>query len=256
MQTSRRPACSSAGAQIADEWKADLRLVATEGTTLAGACAEEEACRTDDEVLSYGMPPPMVPDAAVRDPTYQLPAALTSSFRAAVFEWSRDDGEEPSAFRATSFDLLQRAVSRHAALETLLFLDEGRRGGGGELSADARWLRDKLEVWLPRFDAPARLSLSGIFLAELLRAQPAAVATAGGGLAMTDPAAVAERLLRRRSEICGEWIEALSGSAEGRAGLLQGDLETKLVAMLGGAEAFGDGGRGGADAAERGEANS
>lgn len=231
--------------QIAAEWEHDLAFIASEGYTLAQACAEEEACRTDEDDTSYGMPEPMIPEKAIADPTYQLPAAITSSFRAASFEWTRDDVEAPSAFRATSFDLLQRAVSRQAALETLFRLkEEGEHEGreGAELSADTRWLRDKLEVWLPRFENPSRTSLSGIFLTELLTAQPAALPTEDGGLAMIDPAAIADRVLRRRVEIANEWIEALGGSAEARAALLRSDLETKLVAMLRGGDAYGEDG--------------
>jgi uncharacterized membrane protein YgcG len=163
-----------------------------------------------------------------------------------VFQWTRDDGEEPSAFRATSFDLLQRAVTRQAVLETLFRMNQEAKEAMAreeeDTSADARWLRGKMELWLPRLEKPSRLSLSGIFLAELLTAQPAAAAVPGGGLRMTEPARVTARVLARREEIAGEWVEALRGSADACAGLLRFELQTKLVAMLGGGRAYGEGG--------------
>ena len=54
-------------------------------------------------------------------------------------------------------------------------------------AASAAWLRLKLGDWLPRFEAPPRSQLAGLFLVELLSLSPTALPTADDRLEFVDP---------------------------------------------------------------------
>ena len=50
---------------------------------------------------------------------------------------------------------------------------EAARGASASHAASAEWLRDKRLEWLPRFEAPRRDQLTGLFCLEVMSAAPA-----------------------------------------------------------------------------------
>lgn len=197
-------------------------------------CADEEACVLGDDLVPSRSPiagagesRTSLGESAVADPFSSLPPMVTTSFRAATLEWGQQEdlGEAQSTpFRELNFDLLQRAVSREAALATLSGLNERP-----EAAASAQWLRSKLEVWLPRFEQPARTFLGAVFLVELLSSSPAPMAAADGSVGLSDPAMVVSELLAQRERIALEWSEWLGDSQAGNDELLRELLEEQLA---------------------------
>ena len=137
-------------AQLALEWSYDLKIHAREGRYISDVCADEEACVLDDDIVPSRSPiagagesRTSLGETAVADPFSSLPPMVTTSFRAATLEWGQQEdlGEAQSTpFRELNFDLLQRALSREAALATLSSLNQRP-----EAAASAQWLRSKLE---------------------------------------------------------------------------------------------------------------
>jgi len=239
--------------QLGAEWSHDLRLVASEGEYLRRACEGcmedgAEACLVDDDSVNTTM---LLGDAAnvsraVVDLKIDLPPIVYDSLRAATASWvGGDDGDAPSPFRAENFDLLERAVTREAALSTLAALEGD--GGGSQNAAGAAWLRAKLEgEWLPRFEAPSRNQLAGFFLVELLATPPTArtfeAPTGDDGapklcLGLVDPAAIAQQVISEREVIATEWAAQLDAHANAALqALVAADLEEQLSSSSSAAE--------------------
>jgi len=213
-------------AQLAAEWERDLAILGREGGYISDRCAEEEACELLDAV-NPNVAQANAGDAAVDDPFSELPAVVTTVFRGATLEWSQqedlDDEFTSSPFRELNFDLLQRALSREAALSVLSALNEKP-----ENAASAGWLRAKLEAWLPRFESPSRSFLGAVFLVELLSASPAPITAADGTVGLADPAKVAADVIWRREAIAAEWGGWLEDAQEANDELLREALEEQL----------------------------
>lgn len=222
--------------QLGSEWAHDLRLIAYEGEYLRRACEDcmedgAEACLVNDDSVNTMM---LLGDAAnvsraVVDLKIDLPPFVYASLRAATAAWYSDLSEAPSPFRAENFDLLQRAVTREAALSTLAALEADE---SGSQAAGAAWLRERLEgEWLPRFEAPSRNQLAGFFLVELLATPPTARTAPGGkGLGFVDPAAIAQQVIAEREVIATEWAAQLETDVNAALqALLAADLEEQLT---------------------------
>ena len=187
--------------QLAAEWKDDLARLSREGAYLAEMCEEQsDGCDIDRAPMTM-MATLGSTTAAAHDVTKTLPPVIYASFRAATAAWNSDLNEDGvSPFRAENYDLLQRAVTREAALSALADLEQARarrraaRGGtrcrGGcpircvaaPRLASARWsipallrvadmTRDPLRSQLaPTSSAHAA---SALWLRERIEARPA-----------------------------------------------------------------------------------
>jgi len=155
--------------------------------------------------------------AAAHDVTKTLPPVIYASFRAATAAWNSDLNEDGvSPFRAENYDLLQRAVTREAALSALADLEQLAPTSSAH-AASALWLRERIEAHAPLWEAPPRNQLAGLFLLELLTASPAPKTIPADeakgierGLGLVDPATVAAMVLEQRQQIAHEWSEAMS----------------------------------------------
>ena len=160
-------------------------------------------------------------------------SVLYASLRATAATWNTDLEETPSPFRAENFDLLQRATTREAVLSALLDLEshdeEMADAVDTSQAASAEWLRAKLDEWLPRFEAPGRSQLAGLFLLDLLSSSPQPRQLSGGGLGMTDPERVAAAVLDHREQIARDWGLAMAASVSASLQtVLQENLEEQL----------------------------
>jgi len=214
--------------QITSEWSMDLRMVADEGEYLAQACLGGDAglsrCLAACGERNNGNSSMATAASDVRVP---LPTVVYASLRGASAKWTyqADMEDAPTPFRSENFDLLQRATTREAALTTLAALD-----ADPDSTASAAWLREKLDAeWLPRFEAPGRSQLAGLFMLELLSLQSTARPTADDRLELVDPVQIAYRILDERETIARDWADAL---AEATPRLLQSLLAADMEETL------------------------
>lgn len=216
--------------QLAAEWSIDLRAVADEGEYIAQTCLAGEGgletCLAACGERNSGNRSMATAASDVRVP---LPPVVYASLRGASARWTyqADMEDAPSPFRTENFDLLQRVATREAALAALAALDTDP-----DSAASAAWLRQKLQgEWLPRFEAPGRSQLSGLFLVELLSLQPTARPTADDRLEFVDPVQIAYRILDERETISREWADALTEATPRLLqSLLAADMEETLAA--------------------------
>lgn len=235
--------------QLCREWHYDLtRHVAREGSYLLQCSAEGGAadeCDVDAAPMSL-MAEVSNLTALVYDSKQALPGVLYASLRAASAAWNTDFDfdEAPSPFRAENFDLLQRAVTREAALSALADL---QAAGHDDASAraSALWLRERLEGYAAYWEKPPRNQLAGLFVLELLTAPPSPRTLpadeppgAPSGLGMTDPERVVELVLVHRQQICNEWGTSLRDDLPPRLQQLLADSLNR--ALLG--DVAGEGG--------------
>ncbi|KAL1529821.1 hypothetical protein AB1Y20_000753 [Prymnesium parvum] len=210
--------------QLAYEWSQDLMAISREGAFIKGMCDDAEAARSqEDEDVPL---PQLLGDRVFSDPSSSLPDACTTSFRAATLGWSQQEDLEDlsrSPFRELHFDLLQRAVSREAALAALAVLSQNPESG-----ATANWLREKLQVWLPRFEQPSRSFLGTVFVVELLSSSPVPTQAPDGKMGLADPAVVAAEVLSQRERIASKWSAWLSDAQSENDELLREALEQQL----------------------------
>jgi len=214
--------------QLTNEWSMDLRMVAEEGEYLAQTCLAGdgglETCLAACGERNSGNSSMAT---AVSDVRVPLPTAVYASLRGASAKWTyqADMEDAPSPFRTENFDLLQRVATREAALTALAALD-----ADPDSAASAAWLRQKLDgEWLPRFEAPGRSQLAGVFLVELLSLQPTAKPTADDRLEFVDPVQIAYRILDERETIARDWADTL---AEATPRLLQSLLAADMEETL------------------------
>jgi len=158
---------------------------------------------------------------------YKLPEQLTTSSRAAGMSWNDEFADMPTPFRAQNFDLLQRACTREAIVRAVVLLN-----ATSEHASSAAWLESRALEWLPRFEAPPRTHLAGLFLIELMSA-PVSIRQVEGpdgrpSLTINDPAVVVEEVLRQREAVATEWAAELRGTPATHAALLREILEEQL----------------------------
>uniref|UniRef100_A0A7S4BIS2 Uncharacterized protein n=3 Tax=Chrysotila carterae TaxID=13221 RepID=A0A7S4BIS2_CHRCT len=198
--------------QIADEWMKDISIIAAEGEYLR-ACHQDDVCSVEvDSFLTVNTTDVKV----LEDPAAPLPPALMAASTQAFNSWNLPDS---SPFRSANFDLLQRALTREAALAAMKSL--ARRGD--EHAANAEFLRARLVRWSPRFEEPKRRQMAGLFLTELLHESPTIQRRDGKAL-FTDPSLVAAEVLEQRLRIATRWQEAVSQTADKQADVLREDL--------------------------------
>ena len=195
--------------QLCNEWEYDLtKFVAREGEYLLHECQDAaEECEIIDGVggvltaLGGNI-------SALQDPLVQLPGIIYSTLRAASADWNSDFNEEGTTpFRAENFDLLQRALTREAALSVLAELEASSSDNTGD-AASALFLRERIEVYAPLWESCPRNQLGLLFLLELNTAAPTP-RTVEGGLGLTDPAMVADRVLGARWDLAREWGKSI-----------------------------------------------
>lgn len=230
--------------QLAEEWADDLGFIAREGALLYNACLDaEEECRFEEEedVATGGLfAEATSADAtgaagktlaeAIANPLERLPDVLSESYRAARMVWTSDLAEPSSPFRGENYDLLQRCVTREAAISAMQTLKAER----GDDDASAEWLRAKLvDEWLPRFENPVRTHLAGLFLVELVQASPTPVQREASdgetSLSIIDPDVVAREVVRQRERIARAWASEVEQVPAVHAALLREHLEGQLA---------------------------
>jgi hypothetical protein len=243
----------SISVQLAGEWTDDLAYVATEGALLLDACAAgaRDECELPgerlDEASSGLLRPGVNASTLATDTATELPPALSASFRAASMSWVADFAEMATPFRSENFDLLERACTREAAIAAIATLD---RGEGAQTASEraealverrsadcnAEWLRGRLLEWLPRFEAPRRTRLAGLFLLELIQAAPTPQRLVGPEgderFAINDPTRVATEVIMHRQRIAREWADELKQTSTVYARWMMEDLEGNLGAAV------------------------
>ena len=119
--------------QLAHEWSEDLSHLTREGGYLAEVCASEaDGCIVNSVGGDDAPPATMMSElgstaAAARDVSKALPSIIYASLSAASAAWVSDLNEAGiSPFRAENYDLLQRALTREAALSALAELEQAR----------------------------------------------------------------------------------------------------------------------------------
>mmetsp|Transcript_31436 Transcript_31436/g.72280 ORF Transcript_31436/g.72280 Transcript_31436/m.72280 type:complete len:446 (+) Transcript_31436:100-1437(+) len=225
--------------QLAGEWAADLRSIALEGEELRSWFCDQQFSSANFDKLCA--PPSDIPvggandgfiapdentdgfiaDIAAKGADAPAAAALALIFAIAKSCWSHMD----SPFRASNYDLLQRAVTREASLRAL-------RALSGENEATANWLKEQMETRLPVFEKPVRRFEGGHFLVELMAQGPAMRTAPDGSVSIIDPALAVDRLLEERLRIAVEWIAVLQGTADEHGELLRDDLTKQLNAQI------------------------
>ena len=119
--------------QLAHEWSEDLAHLTREGDYLSEVYASEADSCLVNSVGGDDAPPATLMSelgsiaAAARDVSKALPSILYASLSAASAAWVSDLNEAGiSPFRAENYDLLQRALTREAALSALAELEQAR----------------------------------------------------------------------------------------------------------------------------------
>ena len=119
--------------QLAHEWSEDLAHLTREGDYLSEVYASEADSCLVNSVGGDDAPPATLMSelgstaAAARDVSKALPSIIYASLSAASAAWVSDLNEAGiSPFRAENYDLLQRALTREAALSALAELEQAR----------------------------------------------------------------------------------------------------------------------------------
>lgn len=119
--------------QLAHEWSEDLAHLTREGDYLSEVYASEAGSCIVNSVGGDDAPPATLMSelgstaAAARDVSKALPSILYASLSVASAAWVSDLNEAGiSPFRAENYDLLQRALTREAALSALAELEQAR----------------------------------------------------------------------------------------------------------------------------------
>eukprot|EP00900_Chrysochromulina_parva_P009995 jgi/Chrpa1/18998/Chrysochromulina_OHIO_Genome00006673-RA len=216
--------------QLAHEWSEDLAHLTREGDYLSEVYASEADSCLVNSVGGDDAPPATLMSelgstaAAARDVSKALPSILYASLSAASAAWVSDLNEAGiSPFRAENYDLLQRALTREAALSALAELEQARAAPAFPLApessshaASAIWLRERLEAYAVLWEAPPRNQLAGLFVLELLTSPPTpklvpADESLGleARLGLVHPPTVAQMVVDERAQIANEWSEAM-----------------------------------------------